>query len=92
MRPEELPAALRQHETPVVIENTQANTRLRRDFELLLRWQRWKDTYRLLLFVILLLVVLTQMIITTKYKLDAGWHLKWTVIELDGKITLTPPP
>ena len=90
MRPEELPAALRQHETPVVIENTQANTRLRRDFELLLRWQRWKDTYRLLLIGVLLLIVLAQMVIANRYKLEADWHVKWKVIEMGGKITLTP--
>src|SRR5262245_56485425 len=82
--PEQLPAALRHHEKPIVIENTPANARLIHDFERLLRWQKWKDTYRLLLIVILALIVLTQMVITTKYKLDAGWHIKWDVIEMDG--------
>jgi hypothetical protein len=32
-----------------------------------------------------------QMVITNRYKLEADWHVKWKVIELGGKITLTPP-
>jgi hypothetical protein len=89
-RPEELPDALRQHEKSVVIENTPANASLRRDFDLLLRWQRWKDTNRLLWLAALVFIVLTQMVITSKYKLEASWHVKWMVIEVGGKITLTP--
>jgi hypothetical protein len=90
-RPDELPAALRQHGKEVVIENTPANARLRRDFELLLKWQRWKDTYRLLLIVILAVIAFMQMVIANRYKLDADWHAKWNVYEMGGKITLTPP-
>jgi hypothetical protein len=89
--PGQLPAALRQHPKQIVIENTPDNAKLKRDFELLLKWQRWKDTYRLLLIVILLVLAIMQMVIANKYGLDFGWHLKWTVFELDGKITLTPP-
>jgi len=89
-RPEELPAALKQHEKPVVIENTPANARLIRDFELLLRWQRWKDTYRLLLIVILLVIVLVQMVIASRYGLELGWYFKWIVFEMGGNIKLTP--
>jgi hypothetical protein len=88
--PEELPAALKQHEKPVVIENTPANARLRRDFELLLRWQRWGDTNRLLGFAALVFIVFTQMVMSNRYNLEASWHSKWNVIELDGKITLSP--
>ena len=90
-RPDELPDALKQHRKPVEIENTPDNARLIRDFELLLKWQRWKDTYRLLLIGSLLLLVIMQMVIANKYGLDFGWHLKWMVFELDGKIRLTPP-
>ena len=60
--PQQLPAALTQHQTPVVIENTPANARLIRDFDRLLRWQRWKDTYRLLLIGTLAVVVIMQMV------------------------------
>jgi hypothetical protein len=31
------------------------------------------------------------MVITSKYKLDVDWHVNWRVIEMGGKITLTPP-
>jgi hypothetical protein len=89
-RPEELPNALRQHDKQVVIERTSDNTRLTQDFERLLRWQKWKDTYRLLLIGVLLLIVLAQMVIANRYKLEADWHVKWKVIEMGGKITLTP--
>jgi hypothetical protein len=91
-RPEELPAALNQHQTPVVIENTPDNARLLRDFELLLRWQRWKDTYRLLLIAILLVLVIMQMVMAKKYGLELGWYFKWIVFEIGGTIKLTPPP
>jgi hypothetical protein len=90
VRPEELPAALRQHEKPVVIEDTPANARLKGDFERLLRWQRWRDTYRLLLIAILAFIALAQMVITNRYKLEADWHVKWKIIEMGGKITLAP--
>jgi hypothetical protein len=89
-RPEQLPDALKQHEKPVVIENTQANARLTQDFERLLRWQRWRDTNRLLLIAALALIVLTQMVMSNRYGLEAGWHLNWKAGEIGGKITLTP--
>jgi hypothetical protein len=90
IRPEQLPDALKQHTEPVVIENTPANARLTQDFERLLRWQKWKDTYRLLLIGSLVVIVLTQMVITNRYGLEAGWHLNWKAGEMGGKITLTP--
>ena len=85
-RPEALPDALRQHGKQVVIENTPDNARLIRDFKRLLRWQ----TDRLLI-VGLIVVVLMQMVIANRYKLEADWHYNWKVIEVGGKITLTPP-
>ena len=88
--PQQLPAALQQHEKPVVIENSPANARLAQDFERLLRWQRWKDTNRLLLIGALVLIVLTQMVITNRYGLEASWYVKWKPTEIGGKITLTP--
>jgi hypothetical protein len=36
-------------------------------------------------------VVIMQMVITSKYKLQADWHVKWKAVEIGGKITLTPP-
>ena len=90
-RPEQLPAALRQHEKPVVIENTTANAILTRDFDRLLRWQRRRDTYRLLVVVALLITWFLHTVITSRYKLNADWHVKWKVIEMSGRITLTPP-
>ena len=90
-RPEELPAALKQYEKPVVIEDTPANARLKRDFELLLRWQKWRDTNRLLLIAAIVFIVFTQMVITSRYKLETDWHAKWKTFEVGGKITLTPP-
>ena len=83
-RPEQLPTALRQHEKSVVIENTHDNARLIRDFKRLLQADR-------LLIVGLVVVVIMQMVITSKYKLQADWHVKWKAIEIGGKITLTPP-
>jgi hypothetical protein len=88
--PEELPAALKQHDNSVVIENTPANARLRRDFERLLRWQRWKDTRQLLWLAALVFIVFMQMVMTNRYGLEAGWHVNWKVGEVGGKITLTP--
>src|SRR5262249_31008541 len=89
-RPEDLPAALSQHEKPVVIESTPANARLTQDFERLLRWQRWKDTYQLLLIGMLLVLVLMQMVMSNRYGLEADWYMKWKPTEIGGKITLTP--
>jgi hypothetical protein len=91
-RPEELPDALRQHEKSVVIENTPANARLKRDFERLLRWQKWKDINQLLWLAALIFILFAHMVIATKYKLDISWYLKWAVFEMGGKITLTPSP
>jgi len=73
------------------MENTPANAGLIRDFEQLLRWQRWKDTHQLLLIAALLFIVFTAGIIANRYGLEFGWYFKWTVIEMGGKITLTPP-
>ena len=89
-RPEELPDALKQHQKPVVIENTPANARLTQDFDRLLRWQRWRDTNRLLLIAALALIVLAQMVMSNRYGLEAGWYAKWTVFEVGGQIKLTP--
>ena len=89
--PEELPAALKQHEKPVVIENTPANARLRRDFDLLLRWQKWRDTNRLLLIAALTFIAIMRMVMANTYGLETGWHAKWRVGEVGGKLTLTPP-
>jgi hypothetical protein len=86
-RPEQLPDALKQHEKQVVIENTPANARLTQDFERLLRWEQRRET---LLIIALVFVLLAQMAITNRYKLEADWHVKWKVIEMGGKITLTP--
>jgi hypothetical protein len=86
-RPEQLPDALRQHEKQVVIEKTPANASLTHDFQRLLRWEQRRET---LLIIALVFVVLAQMAITNRYKLEADWHLKWKVIEMGGKITLTP--
>jgi len=88
--PQQLPAALQQHEKPVVIEKTPANARLTQDFERLLRWQKWKDTYRLLLIGTLAVIVLTQMVMSNRYGLEANWYTKWAVFEVGGKIKLTP--
>jgi hypothetical protein len=90
IRPQQLRDALKQHEKPVVIEKTQANAKLTQDFERLLRWQKWNDTYRFLLIGTLTVIVLAQMVMSNKYGLEAGWHLKWKAIEMDGKIKLTP--
>jgi hypothetical protein len=86
-RPEDLPAALKQHDKQVVIEKTPANAKLTQDFERLLRWEQRRET---LLIIALVFVVLAQMAITNRYKLEADWHVKWKVIEMGGKITLTP--
>ena len=88
--PGQLPAALTQRQMPVAIENTPANARLRRDFGRLLRWQKWRDTYRLPLIVCLAVVVLMQMIIAHRYGLKFDWYVKLKVIEIGGKIMLTP--
>ena len=88
--PQQLPAALQQHEKPVVIEKTPANARLTQDFERLLRWQKWNDTYRLLLIGTLAIIVLTQMVMSNRYGLEASWYTKWAVFEVGGKIKLTP--
>ena len=61
-RPDELPAALKQHDKQVVIERTPANARLTQDFERLLRWQRWRDTNRFLLIGTLAVIVLAQVV------------------------------
>jgi hypothetical protein len=90
-RPQQLPAALKQHDKSIVIENTPDNARLRRDFDLLLRWQKWKDINRLLWLAALVFILFTQMVMSNRYKLDAGWHVNWKVGEVGGKITLTPP-
>jgi hypothetical protein len=91
-RPAQLPDALRQHEKQVVIENTPDNVRLRRNFDLLLKWQKWKDINQLLWLAGLVLIVIMQMVMSNRYKLDADWHVKWNVGEVRGKITLTPSP
>jgi hypothetical protein len=90
--PEELPDALRQHEKPVVIENTPDNARLNRDFHLLLKWQRWKDTYRLLLIFTLAFIAFQQMVMANRYNMEASWYFKWKVGEVGGQITLRPSP
>ena len=92
IRPVDLPAALQQHEKPVVIEKTPANARLMQDFERLLRWQKWNDTHRLLLIGTLAVIVLTQMVMSNRYGLEASWYAKWAVFEVGGKIKLTPDP
>jgi len=57
----------------------------------LLRWQRRRDTYQLLLIAALVFIVFMQMVMSNRYKLDADWHVNWKVGEMGGKITLTPP-
>jgi hypothetical protein len=89
-RPEQLPDALRQYEKPVVIDRTPANSKLTQDFERLLRWQRWRDTNRLLLIGTLVVIVLAQMVMSNRYGLEASWYAKWTVFEIGGQIKLTP--
>jgi hypothetical protein len=90
--PAQLPDALRQHDKSVVIENSPANAGLRNDFDKLLKWQKWKDTNRLLWLAALIFILFTQMVMSNRYKLDASWHAKWDVYEVGGKITLTPSP
>ena len=87
--PEQLPAALKQRDKQAAIEKTQANARLIQDLGRLLHWESLRDTGRLLIFA-WLIIWLTQMVITNRYKLEADWHLKWKAIEMGGKITLTP--
>jgi hypothetical protein len=33
-----------------------------------------------------------QMVMTNRYRLEAGWHVNWKVGEVGGKITLRPSP
>jgi hypothetical protein len=77
--PAQLPAALSQHEKPVVIENTRANAWLIYWLKWLLRW---KD--------ILIIGWLLLQSFTLGYNLQYDWHIKWKGIEVGGKITLTP--
>jgi hypothetical protein len=80
-RPEDLPAALKQHEKPVVIENTQANAWLIYWLKLL---YRYKD-----IFIIgwLLLQAFAYGYNIQQY----DWHVKFLgVIEVGGTIKLTP--
>ena len=80
-RPDQLAAALRQHERPVVIENTPANAKLKDDFDKLLKWQKWG-------LAALAFIVFIQMVMSNEYNLEALWYFKWNVYEVGGHITL----
>ena len=89
--PEELPAALKQHQKPVVIENTPDNAELIRAFKRWLRWRiRRERTYQLLIiggvvvWVSTMFTWFTTAVITNRYNLDAGWHVNWEAREVDG--------
>ena len=78
-RPDQLAAALRQHERPVVIENTPANAKLKDDFDKLLKWQKWG-------LAALVFIVFIQMVMSNEYNLEALWYFKWNVCEVGGHI------
>jgi hypothetical protein len=80
-RPDQLAAALRQHERPVVIENTPANAKLKDDFDKLLKWQKWG-------LAALVFIVFIQMVMSNEYNLEALRYFKWNVYEVGGHITL----
>jgi hypothetical protein len=82
-RPSELPGALAQRASPVVIEDEG----LERSFARFERWQAQQNTYRYIATLIALMVALA---IAYGYGIEASWSWKWNVQRLDGKITLTP--
>jgi hypothetical protein len=86
-RPDELAPALWQHEKPVVIDNEQIGTKLRR----LSYWESYRQTF-LLGWIAALLATLLAYAISQQYGIDAGWMAKRRQVEFEGKIKLTPRP
>jgi hypothetical protein len=83
----ELAPALRQHERPVVIDDEQISAKFRR----LGYWENKRQTF-LLGWIAALLAALLAYAISQQYGIDAGWNAKWSQVEFEGKIKLTPKP
>ena len=86
-RSDELAPALRQHEKPVVIDNEQISAKFRR----LGYWESNRQTF-LLGWTAALLAMLLAYAISQQYGIDAGWKAKWSQVEFEGKLKLTPKP
>jgi len=76
---------MRQHQSPVVIDNEEISVKFRR----LSYWENRRQTF-LLGWIATLVVALFAYAISQQYGIDAGWKAKWSQVEFEGKVKLTP--